>query len=173
MKKKLTSLAVVVMLLLGSAVPSFAGTKLSRPVIEDIDAGKNSIKIDWNYIKHSDGYDIYRATSKDGYYSYLDTVDESWYRDYDITKGTRYYYKVKAFSYGSYDDSSFSKWRSGKVKQAKKTASSSYTTTQTVYITKTGGKYHSYGCRYLRSSCIAIDLGSACSYGYDACSVCW
>jgi hypothetical protein len=43
---------------------------------------------------------------------------------------------------------------------------------QTVYITKTGSKYHSDGCRYLSKSKTAIDLASAISKGYSACSVC-
>lgn len=42
----------------------------------------------------------------------------------------------------------------------------------TVYITKTGSKYHRAGCRYLRSSKIAIDVDDAIAQGYDACSVC-
>ncbi len=44
--------------------------------------------------------------------------------------------------------------------------------TETVYVTRTGGKYHKAGCRYLRSSSIAISLSSAQSQGYTACSVC-
>jgi|ERR1035437_4785609 hypothetical protein len=43
---------------------------------------------------------------------------------------------------------------------------------QTVYITKTGSKYHSDGCRYLSKSKISIDLATAISKGYCACSVC-
>jgi hypothetical protein len=43
---------------------------------------------------------------------------------------------------------------------------------QTVYITKTGAKYHSEGCRYLSKSKIAIDLSDAITKGYGACSVC-
>ena len=42
----------------------------------------------------------------------------------------------------------------------------------TVYITRTGAKYHSGGCRYLRKSKIAISLSNAKAYGYTACSVC-
>jgi hypothetical protein len=45
-------------------------------------------------------------------------------------------------------------------------------TAQTVYITKTGSKYHSDGCRYLSKSKTAIDLASAISKGYSTCSVC-
>lgn len=42
----------------------------------------------------------------------------------------------------------------------------------TVYVTKTGDKYHSSGCRYLSKSRISIDLDVAKSRGYSACSVC-
>jgi micrococcal nuclease len=43
---------------------------------------------------------------------------------------------------------------------------------QTVYITKTGLKYHSAGCRYLSRSQIPISLSDAKSEGYTPCSVC-
>lgn len=42
----------------------------------------------------------------------------------------------------------------------------------TVYITKTGEKYHSSGCRYLSKSKIAISKDDAVKRGYDPCSVC-
>jgi len=42
----------------------------------------------------------------------------------------------------------------------------------TVYITRTGSKYHRSGCRYLSRSKIAISRSSAISRGYGACSVC-
>lgn len=42
----------------------------------------------------------------------------------------------------------------------------------TVYITKTGSKYHKSGCRYLKKSCIETTLRAAQAEGYDACSVC-
>lgn len=48
----------------------------------------------------------------------------------------------------------------------------SHTHTVTVYITRTGNKYHRAGCRYLRQSKIAISLSSAKSNGYTPCSVC-
>jgi hypothetical protein len=43
---------------------------------------------------------------------------------------------------------------------------------QTVYITKTGAKYHTESCRYLSRSKISIDLADAIARGYGACSVC-
>lgn len=42
----------------------------------------------------------------------------------------------------------------------------------TVYVTKTGEKYHKSGCQYLRKSKIAIDLDDAITEGYTACSKC-
>lgn len=42
----------------------------------------------------------------------------------------------------------------------------------TVYITKTGAKYHRDGCRYLAKSKIAISLKDAIAEGYTPCSIC-
>lgn len=42
----------------------------------------------------------------------------------------------------------------------------------TVYITRTGSKYHRDGCQYLRSSKIEIDKKEAIENGYTACSKC-
>ena len=43
---------------------------------------------------------------------------------------------------------------------------------QTVYITRTGQKYHDDGCRYLSRSKIETTLAEAKNSGYTACSVC-
>ena len=48
---------------------------------------------------------------------------------------------------------------------------SSYISAQTVFITKTGSKYHTSSCRYLHSSKIETDC-SDLSSKYSACSVC-
>ena len=45
-------------------------------------------------------------------------------------------------------------------------------TAQTVYVTKTGKKYHTESCRYLKYSKIKMDLKQAKSSGYGACKVC-
>ncbi|MDD2971833.1 MAG: hypothetical protein PHE02_06860 [Lachnospiraceae bacterium] len=42
----------------------------------------------------------------------------------------------------------------------------------TVYITNTGSKYHTDGCRYLAKSKHAISLQDAINSGYTACSRC-
>ena len=43
---------------------------------------------------------------------------------------------------------------------------------QTVYITKTGKKYHKEHCRYLKHSKIEITLEKAIELNYGPCSVC-
>jgi ketosteroid isomerase-like protein len=43
---------------------------------------------------------------------------------------------------------------------------------QTVYVTRTGKKYHTVGCRYLKSSQIPMKLKDAVNAGYTPCSVC-
>ena len=43
---------------------------------------------------------------------------------------------------------------------------------QTVYVTKTGSKYHKSSCRYLKSSKISINLADAKAKDFTACSVC-
>lgn len=43
---------------------------------------------------------------------------------------------------------------------------------QTVYVTKSGKKYHNENCRYLTNSTVSIDLSDAISSGYSPCKVC-
>jgi hypothetical protein len=42
----------------------------------------------------------------------------------------------------------------------------------TVYVTRTGSKYHEEYCSYLRQSSIPMKKGEAQSSGYTACSRC-
>jgi hypothetical protein len=44
--------------------------------------------------------------------------------------------------------------------------------TQTVYVTRTGKRYHRDGCRYLSSSRIPMSLKDAKAKGYTPCKVC-
>jgi predicted component of type VI protein secretion system len=43
---------------------------------------------------------------------------------------------------------------------------------QTVYVTRTGAKYHTEYCQYLKSSKIPIELNDAKTRGYTPCKVC-
>jgi predicted nuclease with TOPRIM domain len=57
--------------------------------------------------------------------------------------------------------------------QSSNQSSNQLSTSQTVYVTNTGSKYHKSGCQYLRQSCIAISLSNATSQGYTPCSKCY
>lgn len=46
------------------------------------------------------------------------------------------------------------------------------TKTETVYITKTGKKYHRNGCRYLSQSKIKTTVKEAQANGYTPCKIC-
>ncbi|MDY0780970.1 hypothetical protein [Tenacibaculum sp. IB213877] len=49
---------------------------------------------------------------------------------------------------------------------------SSNTIAQTVFITKTGKKYHQENCRFLKYSKKEIDLEKVLALGYSACKIC-
>lgn len=77
-----------------------------------------------------------------------------------------------AMSNGASGDTS-GRVSSGSISQEKvSTPSDKTSNSRTVYITKTGDKYHAGGCRYLKKSKIAIDLSDAKAQGYTACAVC-
>ncbi len=168
MKKKIVSALISAIIIVTSAVPSFAATKLSKPVIDSITHNNSYVTLDWDAVKHADSYKIYRSTSKDSGFDLIGTTSNLRYSDKDVSKGTKYYYKVRAISdSNSYENSRLSKWRSSKIPSSKTTNS------ETVYITNTGEKYHNYGCRSLRKSCIPISKSNAQDAGYTACAICW
>jgi micrococcal nuclease len=56
--------------------------------------------------------------------------------------------------------------------RAQQAASQRDKQSQTVYITRSGKKYHLDGCRYLTGSKTAISLKDAQKQGYTPCKVC-
>ena len=52
------------------------------------------------------------------------------------------------------------------------TSQSSQQQEETVYITRTGEKYHRDSCRYLKKSKKSIKLSKAVDNGYTPCKVC-
>lgn len=58
------------------------------------------------------------------------------------------------------------------VNNTNNTTTTNNNTTQTVYITKTGKKYHREGCSSLSKSKISISLSDAKAKGYTACKNC-
>ena len=59
----------------------------------------SGIKLTWNKTTGATGYRIYMATSKDGNYYELKTIDKNTntFTDKDVYSGARFYYKIKAF----------------------------------------------------------------------------
>jgi len=58
------------------------------------------------------------------------------------------------------------------AQQSAATADTNAAASTTVYVTKSGTKYHRSGCSSLRSSSIAISLADAAQSGYEPCSIC-
>lgn len=71
-------------------------TKLSTPSVKLSTPKSKSIKVSWNKISGAKGYEVYRATSKNGEYSKTTTSNLS-YTSKNLTKNKAYYYKVRAY----------------------------------------------------------------------------
>ena len=98
-----------------------ASTKCSKPSITVTSPKTKTAKISWKKISGSNGYKVYRATSKNGKYTLVKTVksgDTTSYTNTSLTKGKTYYYKVKAYKVvnGSNIYSDYSSVKSVKVK---------------------------------------------------------
>ncbi|MDU6985059.1 MAG: DUF4430 domain-containing protein [Terrisporobacter othiniensis] len=93
-------------------------TKPLTPSIK-LSTGSKKIKVSWNKISGSTGYEVYRATSKSGKYSKIKTVTKGStlsYTNIKLSKGQTYYYKVKAYKtvdgkkvYSSYSSVKYAK----------------------------------------------------------------
>ena len=58
---------------------------------------RKSAKISWSGVSSAEGYEVYRATSKNGTYKKLATVKSKSYTDKTCKAGKTYYYKVRAY----------------------------------------------------------------------------
>lgn len=86
--------------------------KLTRPSWKKVQsAGFQSIKLSWYKVSGASGYEVYRATSKNGAYRKVTTLTKVSYTDKGLTTGKTYYYKVRAYhngdkkTYGAYSAS--------------------------------------------------------------------
>lgn len=85
-----------------SVKPVPAATTVKKAV----SSGYNSVTITWSKVKgtasdgYVTGYAVYRSTSKDGKYKKIATIKSGStqkYKDTNLSTGTKYYYKVKAY----------------------------------------------------------------------------
>ena len=88
-----------------------------------------------------------------------------------LTAGAKYYIKIRAYTSDSAGYKLYGAYSSIKSVTVKK-ASTKSNSGRTVYITRTGSKYHRNGCRYLRQSKIPISKSAAQRQGYSPCKVC-
>ena len=73
--------------------------ELQKPVVKiSGDSASGKPKLSWNAVGGAAKYRIYRATSKTGAYSYLDSTTSTAFIDVSAKVGTNYYYKVKAMN---------------------------------------------------------------------------
>ena len=77
--------------------------------INAVKASASSIKLSWSSVSGASVYEVHRATSSSGSYSYDGATASTSYTDYGLTAGKTYYYKVRAYHlengnkiYGSY-----------------------------------------------------------------------
>lgn len=64
-----------------------------------VSAGYDRIGISWEFIGGASGYQVYRAASQNGTYSWVKNIAGTAYTDTGLTAGAAYYYKVRAFKY--------------------------------------------------------------------------
>ncbi len=73
---------------------------LNKPAIAKLTAGSKNITVKWKQVAGANGYEIYRATAKNGKYTRVKIIKKgstlSW-KNIGLTKGKTYYYKVKAY----------------------------------------------------------------------------
>lgn len=69
----------------------------NKPVISKVTTKKKTVTIKWKKSSYATGYYIYRATSKKGTYKYVGKTTKLSFTQKKLTKGKKYYYKVKAY----------------------------------------------------------------------------
>ena len=71
--------------------------KLINPTITVKSVDKSTLLVDWEPVEGATGYQVYRATSKNGKYTLVKTTTSTSYKNTKLTTGKTYYYKVRAY----------------------------------------------------------------------------
>ncbi len=58
---------------------------------------KNTARLSWTKVSGAKGYEVYRATSKNGTYKKVATTNRTSYQDKNLSSKKTYYYKVRAY----------------------------------------------------------------------------
>ncbi len=105
------------------------------PAVTAKSAGYNSIKLSWNALDNTTGYNIYRYNSTTKTYTKIkDVGNTTSYTDAGRNTGTTYYYKVAAYTNNKYDGAIKIEGGTSKVVSAKPILS----TTTIVKLSKSG-----------------------------------
>ncbi len=67
------------------------------PKAKAVSSSDNSITVSWEEIDSVNGYEISRATSKNGTLTVIANTTKTVYNDTGLTSGTTYYYKVRSY----------------------------------------------------------------------------
>jgi len=73
-------------------------------VDEGVTASDAYCRLEWDIVLNAVEYKIYRATSLDGGYAYIDTTVNTYYEDTTGISGFIYYYKLKAVANSEYQE---------------------------------------------------------------------
>lgn len=139
---------------------SFTTQKVvGKVTLSSVKAGNEMAQVNWKAVSGAKGYQIYRATSKNGKYTKVKTVSSKTrsYTNYLLTAKKTYYYKVRAYKTinGKTVYGSFSTVKSAKIKNA--TNKTYYlrvntrTNVTTAYAKNFSGKY--VAVKALTTSC--------------------
>lgn len=95
-----------------------APAKPKKVTLKPIKAGKNMATISWKKLLGVSGYDIYMSRSKSNGYKKIRTVSGTLCKKTGLTRGKRYYFKVRAYKYvdGRKVNGAFSNVRSVLIK---------------------------------------------------------
>ena len=91
---------IIIMLLCSVFSGTAFGASLGKVSLTAKQSTQTSISLSWKKISGADGYQVYRATSKNGTYQRVKTVTggkTASYKNTGLTLGKTYYYKVRAY----------------------------------------------------------------------------
>jgi len=73
------------------------GSEIPKKVSASDGIYMDKVVIRWNDVVGAESYDVYRAESEVGDYTYLDNTTNTMYADTTAARGTTYYYKINAY----------------------------------------------------------------------------
>ena len=74
---------------------------LAVPAVKPIKKSGRTVTLSWKKVGGASVYYIYRATSKNGAYSYVGSTKKTSFKNGKLKKGKKYYYKVSAVKVGN------------------------------------------------------------------------